>query len=957
MPPLPHRPGPAWLIHVVCTAVLLALVSLPAAGERVALENPELDTRGERTHGRALADQQLPGWRVAADVPGAAALWSGGEAGGGWAVALKEGGAIEQVLAVPGLPEGRDPSSWYGLVSLDVRGAGEGRGRAGFSLEVVDPATGEPIARGGGLITQPAPGADDEAAPPVREWVYLSPERLASLVGREVVLRVRGLTDRPAVIDAVRFYRFHTAPTRGLQNKPNGRAGPDYLDAGTLGFGALIEHEHTALTVIHVRDDGPAHAAGLRQGDCIVAVNRQPLGLNHANPGWAWFHHGHEATLGRAVQDAYTEGRPRSRAGVVELRVLRAGEPGNLRLRLPDDRAFADTFPFNDPVADAMAEDVIGLVARTQRDDGSWSGDQIRTTLSALALLGTRDPRYAEQIKRALDWTMARHRDPWAYGNLGYWKASYGALLAAEYYLATGDGRVLPWLQEIIDWAGGGDHNSAWDLPTLGHGPSGLPYGNKSLVAPTVHLMVAESLAIRCGLEPNLTPVVWRTVEHAWSDPADGGHGGLGYNASYKDQAEFWSRTGLLALALKLRDDRPDMVGPLTGIMRERFPWVRNSHAYGEPGGALGLIALTVADPDAFAHVMRELRWTFALAWEPGFGLRFTMPHMGAPYMGEEDLVNGAYGALLSVRHRGLHITGATDTGWLDVSAIPTRLTPLTIERDAEGRVVLSAALPGPTIRYTLDGSTPTADSPTYTGPIALPHGGRVRARAFDEAGTPGETASASFGLDRRAWRIVEASGAPEPGRAIEKARRAIDGRVSVVWQTNAGKDPAAFPHHIVIDLGERVPVTAVSLVFRDADSAPADLAIRVGDDPERLGEPAARTNFDGFVPERTVPFDQPAWGRYVRLDLTTALAARPMLLIAELDIHAVTPTIERQEDGTVALSAPAGFTIRTTTDGSDPTAASPAYDAPVALEPGQPLKARCFADGYAGPVVVLDRE
>ncbi|MEM9415814.1 MAG: discoidin domain-containing protein [Planctomycetota bacterium] len=1079
------------------------LMSGGAVAERLQIDNPDIDIAGGRSHGQPFAQDQLPQWRFAAAEPTDVTAWFGDK--GAWGIALADGGVIEQTLTIPALPEGRDPARWYGLVSLDIQGAGVGRGRAGVNIELIDRETGEAIARAGQLTSQPAP-ADLRAAwsasassenpgprehapasnaidgdpatlwhtqwedgrpphphhltidlgeakritavtylprqsrastgtisaysvylsedgedwgnpaaagtfdyagnfkaqqtitlplprlaryvrlearseingepfasaaevniqttdaeqintqPVIREWLYLSPTRLAELAGEEVVVRVSGLTDRPAVVHAVRCYRFHTAPTRQLQNKPNGQSGPDYLDAGALGFGALIEHHHTALTVIHVREGTPAHGARLQQGDCIVGVNHTPLPMNDANPGWRWFREGHEATLGRAVEAAFNEDAPRAHQGVVELQVLRAGRPMNLRLRLTRDTAFAESFPFDDPAADAMYADLIGFVARTQRDDGSWSNDQIRTTFSALALLGTRDPQYAAQIKRAMDWTLERHSDPWAYGNLGYWKSAYGAILAAEYYLATGDERVLPWLQEVIDWAAAGDHNSAWDRPTLGHGPGGLPYGNKALVAPTVHLMVAESLAIRCGLAANLTPVVWRTVEHAWSNPAEGGHGALGYNASYKDLGEFWSRTGMLALALALRDDRPDMVGPLTGVMHERFPWVRNSHAYGEPGGALGLIALTVADPDAFADIMQQLRWTFALAWEPGHGLRFTMPHMGAPYMGEEDLVNGAYGALLSVRHHGLHITGATDTGWLDVSTIPTKLTPVTIERDAQGLVVLATTLPGPTIRYTLDGSTPTVDALPYTAPFALPVGGLVKARAFDEVDTPGETVSATFGLDRRGWQVVEATGAPEPERAIEKAERAIDGRTTVVWQTNAGKDPAAFPHHIIIDLGERVPVAAVSLIFRDQNSAPADLTVSMLDDPSHFDDPAAEVTFDAFQRERSVPFDQPTWGRYIRLDMTTALAARPMLLIAELDIHAVTPTIERRDDGTVTLTAPEGFTIRTTADGSTPTDASPQYTAPITLEDGQPLKARCFAEGYAGPVVTMDQ-
>lgn len=49
------------------------------------------------------------------------------------------------------------------------------------------------------------------------------------------------------------------------------------------------------------------------------------------------------------------------------------------------------------------------------------------------------------------------------------------------------------------------------------------------------------------------------------------------------------------------------------------------------------------------------------------------------------------------------------------------------------------------TIRYTLDGSVPTADSAVYTGPFALTRTGVVRARSFREDHLPSETLSLSY--------------------------------------------------------------------------------------------------------------------------------------------------------------------------------------------------------------------
>jgi lysophospholipase L1-like esterase len=54
-----------------------------------------------------------------------------------------------------------------------------------------------------------------------------------------------------------------------------------------------------------------------------------------------------------------------------------------------------------------------------------------------------------------------------------------------------------------------------------------------------------------------------------------------------------------------------------------------------------------------------------------------------------------------------------------------------TLARAADGTVVLADAMPGTVICYTLDGSEPTTKSGSYLAPIALAHGGVVKARAF----------------------------------------------------------------------------------------------------------------------------------------------------------------------------------------------------------------------------------
>jgi hypothetical protein len=473
------------------------------------------------------------------------------------------------------------------------------------------------------------------------------------LEGKSFGLRVRSGPESAVVIGTPRFTRVHTAPSDKLFGRSNGGLGPDKLGAGLLGFDALTEHQQTVLSVMNVRSGTAASRRHLRQGDVILAVGGRPLPVNDLNPGWTWLHDSHEAVIGRETEAAL-------KAGKTSLPLTLLRENGTETIDFPLNRkaAFTTMNPANDPEAARMLADCITFLVRTQRDDGSWSGCMIRTCFASLALLSTGETHHRSRVRKAVAWAQQRFQKPDDYGNLGFWSGAYAGILYSEWQLATGDKSVLKNVEALRDWAVAGQHMSVWDVPALGHGPSGLPYGNKALVAPACHLLVAEALAQRCGMKSGIWELLTPYLEMSWSNPAEGGNGTLGYNRSMKDLNEFWSRTGLFAMAAHLRGERSDMRDSMIHVMRERHPWLRNSHAYGEPGGALGLLALNLVSPSTYAEVIREYAWWFALAWEPGYGLRFTTPHMGAPYMGEDDLINAAYALVLQSPRRNLHISG-----------------------------------------------------------------------------------------------------------------------------------------------------------------------------------------------------------------------------------------------------------------------------------------------------------
>ncbi len=83
-------------------------------------------------------------------------------------------------------------------------------------------------------------------------------------------------------------------------------------------------------------------------------------------------------------------------------------------------------------------------------------------------------------------------------------------------------------------------------------------------------------------------------------------------------------------------------------------------------------------------------------------------------------------------------------TGWRMVAAQPLCGTAPGVYDDAQS---LAVSLSGEAVHYTTDGSTPTQDSPLYTGAITLENTTVIRARSFPEGQLPSSTLTLSYFL------------------------------------------------------------------------------------------------------------------------------------------------------------------------------------------------------------------
>ncbi|MCP5535121.1 MAG: chitobiase/beta-hexosaminidase C-terminal domain-containing protein [Akkermansiaceae bacterium] len=875
--------------HYLLLVVPVLMTAIPARAMEFNIPNPSL----------------APAKKVLASEPGLPSKWklTGGKADDcrKWVgknrqgeemahVALSRGVTLTTRFAIPPLTdkEKKAKGEWSGLLSLDHLGVGGTgasntsgiRGIGTFKLTLHTVEDGRMKAS---LTGRARYATDTDALKVTRVWCEVPVQTMSELEGKQVELRLTAAGSAPVVISAVSLCRLHSAPSGKLFGRSNGGSGPDLLGAGSLGFNGMTEHRQNVLTVISVTKGGPAERAGLKEGDRIIGVNKTPLPVNDLNPGWAWFYHSHEAVLGRAVTAAWSANPPLGK-GMVELVILRKGKPFPISCELTQSMPFDTLIAGKDK--EALHAQMIGFLEKSQRPDGSW-GCPIRTTFSALALLATQDPRHAPRIKKAVDGMLNKYPEPENFGNLGFWHSSYAGILYCEYYLATGDKRVLPRIASILDWIHSGTHTSKWGMACLGHGVGGLPYGQKALVAPACHALVLDALAEKCGVSSGLWKTLLPYMEYSWSDPAKGGHGSLGYNASFKDKGQFWSRSGLFAMAAHLRGERTDMETAMIGFMRGHHPWIRNSHAYGEPGGSIGLLALNLCNPDAFHEVFNAYGWWFALAWEPGYGLRFTTPHMGAPYMGTDDLINATYALVFAAPQKSLCITGGEKRSWLDVSQLETEPNPVLIRRNKDGKVRLACRIPGPEIRYTVDGTEPGKDAPIYTGDFDFANGGTIKARASGSSGRLGEVTTQSYGPAKSGWRILAATGHKDPAEAIRRASYAIDHSPTHSWLTDVGQDAKGYPHFIVIDLGQETEFRSVRLGFFNDRTAAKQCTVKASNTLDQTPRTVAQTAWEAFQATRTIVLPEPVKMRYLRLEFAQPLhETATALILREVDVE-----------------------------------------------------------------------
>ncbi|MFB9275627.1 beta-1,3-glucanase family protein [Cohnella cellulosilytica] len=299
-------------------------------------------------------------------------------------------------------------------------------------------------------------------------------------------------------------------------------------------------------------------------------------------------------------------------------------------------------------------------------------------------------------------------------------------------------------------------------------------------------------------------------------------------------------------------------------------------------------------------------------------------------------------------------VTNGWNLNWLEItSAAPTQMTSAPTFSPAAGTytsaqsVTLASATPAATIKYTTDGSTPTAASPTYTGAINVAASVTIKAVAM-------KAGFADSAVSTAAYTINLPNGKSIPGKIEAESFDAMIG-VATEPSSEGGLNVGWIDTGDSMSYNVNVAAAGTYTVQYRVSSPNATGQLQLKSGSTVLGTTAvpntegwqAWTTVDSIVTleagSQTLTLFASAGGFNINWFQFT-----PGTLPAKVASPTFAPaggTYATPQNVTLATSTP-GATIKYTTDGSTPTAASLTYTGPISVSTTTTVKAIAMKAG-----------
>ena len=276
---------------------------------------------------------------------------------------------------------------------------------------------------------------------------------------------------------------------------------------GPVGIGIDLIDPSFTMRINNVEKGSPAEATGkLKKGQIIESINGETL-----------------EDIDPRVQLADILGKAEATDGVMKLKIRDEGE---VVVKLPVLGAYSETWPLNCPKSDRIVRNLADLLAKHEKP--RWG--------SVLFLLSTGEEKDLEVVKKWMKDCKGVGSYPWSKGLMGPG--------ICEYYLRTGDKRILPVIKKMTDELKEMMYSGGWS----GRGHAGFTYmAGGHMNAAGVHCVTFLLLARQCGVEVD-EYTLQTSLKHFYRFA---GHGNVAYGdhwpeGGFRDNG----KTGGLALTM-----------------------------------------------------------------------------------------------------------------------------------------------------------------------------------------------------------------------------------------------------------------------------------------------------------------------------------------------------------------------------------------------------------------------